>query len=66
MNPVFIIEKNGEYLVGVPYTDTLMIRFSVSKYDAAQFHRRRTARKVASRVGGHVMIFDPLTGDLWE
>lgn len=39
MMEVFIITKNGGYLVGVPYTDTLMVRWSVSKYDAAQFHQ---------------------------
>ena len=64
MHPVVIITKNGGYLVGVPYTDTLMVRWSVNKYDAAQFRRRRIARRVADRVGGRVVIFNPLNGNI--
>ena len=64
MMEVFIVTKNGGYLVGVPYTDTLMVRWSVNKYDAAQFHRRRSARRVADRVGGRVVIFNPLNGNI--
>ena len=58
----FIIAKNGEYLVSVPYSDTLVIRWSNSKYDAARFWRRSTAVKVANRVGGRLVTFDTLTG----
>ena len=58
----FVIRKDGEYLVGVPYTDTLMIRWSTSPYDGVRLHRRSTARKIADRVGGTVMEFNPLTG----
>ena len=58
----FIVIKNGEYLVSVPYTDTLVIRWSNSKYDAARFWRRATAVKVANRVGGRVLEFNTLTG----
>lgn len=58
----FVIRKDGEYLVGVPYTDTLMIRWSTSPYDGVRLHRRSTARKIADRVGGMVAEFNPLTG----
>lgn len=62
-NPVkFIVIKNGEYLVSVPYSDTLVIRWSNSKFDAARFWRRPTAVKVANRVGGRVLEFNTLTG----
>ena len=57
-----IIRKNGEYLVALPYSDTLMIRWSTSPYDAARLHRRSTAKKVADRVGGTVAEFNPLNG----
>lgn len=59
---VFVIRKNGEYLVALPYSDTLFIRWSNSPYDGARIHRRRTAKTVADRVGGIVAEFNPITG----
>jgi hypothetical protein len=59
---VFIIRKGNEFLVGIPYTDTLCERWSISPYDAAQTHRRSTAHKIAKRVGGTVAEFNPITG----
>lgn len=59
---VLIIRKNGEYLVALPYSDTLFVRWSNSPYDGARLHRRSTAKKVADRVGGIVAEFNPLTG----
>ena len=59
---VLIIRKNGEYLVGLPYSDTLMIRWSTSPWDGVRLHRRSTAKKVADRVGGIVAEFNPVTG----
>ena len=58
----FIIVKNGEYLVAVPYSDNPFVRWSNSKFDAARFWRRSTAVKVANRVGGRVLEFNPITG----
>lgn len=58
----FIIVKNGEYLVSVPYSDTLFVRWSNSKFDAARFWRRSTALKIANRVGGRVETLNVLTG----
>ena len=62
MGTVFVIRKNGEYLVALPYSDTLMIRWSTSPYDGARLHRRSTAKKIAARVGGIVAEFNPITG----
>ena len=62
MMDCFIVRKGNEYLVAVPYTDTLVIRWSVSKFDAVQFWRRSTARKVADRVNGEVVTLNRLTG----
>lgn len=64
-NTVFLIRKNGEYLVALPYSDTLFIRWSTSRFDGVRIHRRSTAKKVAERVGGIVTEFDPLTGRAW-
>ena len=61
---VLIIRKNNEYLVALPYSDTLMIRWSTSPYDGAQLHRRSTAKKIADRVGGIVCEFNPLNGSV--
>ena len=61
-NSVFVIRKNGEYLVALPYSDTLFVRWSNSPYDGARLHRRSTAKKVADRVGGLVAEFNPITG----
>ena len=56
----------GGYLVAVPYTDTLMIRWSGSPWDAWWTKNRRVARKVARRVGGGIALFNRLTGDIRE
>ena len=58
----YVIRKNGEYLVGIPYTDTLMIRWSISPYDGIRIHRRSTAKRIANRVGGIVAEFNPING----
>lgn len=56
----FIVIKNGEYLVGVPYKNC--VRWSASRYDAARFYKREFALKVANRVGGRVEIINTITG----
>ena len=58
----FVIRKDGEYLVGVPYTDTLITRWSTSPYDVVRLHRRTIAKRIADRVGGTVAEFNPLNG----
>ena len=58
----FIVTKNGEYLVAAPYADTLMVRWSNSKYDGYRMKRYRLAKMVATRVGGRVVEFNTITG----
>ena len=61
---VLIIQKCNEYLVGVPYSDTTFLRWSTSPYDAYRMERRRIAKRVAERVGGVVVEFCPITGNV--
>ena len=61
---VLIIRMGNKYLVGLPYTDTLMIRWSSSPYDAYPMHRKRIAKKVAEMVGGEVVCFNPILGEI--
>ena len=59
---VYIVRNGTEYLVGVPYTDTLVLRWSTSPYDSCPIHRLRIAKRIAERVGGEVVRFNPITG----
>ena len=58
----YIISRDGEYLVSVPYSDTLVVRWSNSKFDAYRFWRYSTARRVADMVHGRVNVLNTLTG----
>lgn len=58
----FIVRDGKQYLVGMPYTDTLVLRWSTSPYDACPIHRRTIAKRVADRVGGKIAEFNPITG----
>lgn len=58
----FIIVKNYQYLVGVPYVDTKAVRWSVSRSDAMRFRVREDALKVANIVGGRVEEINTITG----
>lgn len=60
----FIVESGGAYLVAVPYTDNRVLRWSSSKYDAARIEDHKTADMIAKKVGGVVVVFEPLTGRL--
>ena len=60
----FIVRRGTQYLVGLPYTDTLCLRWSTSPYDSYKMSRRTTAQKVAHRVGGEVCRFNPVTGKI--
>ena len=59
-----IVCRGNEYLVALPYTDTLCLRWSTSPYDSYLMKRRSTAQKVARRVGGDVCLFNPVTGEI--
>lgn len=54
-----IIRKNSEYLVGyVVFSDEL--RWSVSPYDAWKTRDREEAAEVARKVGGVMVLFNPI------
>lgn len=54
-----IIQRNGEYLVGriIFSTD---LRWSISPYDAWRTRDKAEAEQVARKVGGIVMLFNPV------
>lgn len=62
---VLIIKRGDEYLVGVICFST-GLRWSISKYDAWTTRRREDAERVASAVGGTVMLFNPIVNQIRE
>ena len=58
-----IIRKNGEYLV-----DRILgskdLRWSNYTYEAYRTRNKEKAEKIARKVGGITMLFNPVTGDL--
>ena len=58
-----IIQKDNEYLVGVVY-GTTELRWSWSPWDAWITRRRDHAERVADRVGGVPVLFNPVAGQL--
>lgn len=56
---MLIIKRGDEYLVGVICFST-ELRWSKSKFDAWTTRRREDAERVASVVGGTVMLFNPI------
>ena len=58
-----IIRKNSEYLVGfIVYTKEL--RWSTSPYDAWKTRDREKAAEVARKVGGVMVLFNPIAGQM--
>lgn len=56
-----IIRRGNEYLVGkVVFSNEL--RWSISKWDAWNTRDMRKARKIAERVGGVPVLFNPIVG----
>ena len=56
-----IVRRGGEYLVGyIVYTHEL--RWSLSKWDAWSTRDLEKARRVARRVGGVPVLFNPIAG----
>lgn len=54
-----IIRKDGEYLVGtICYSTDL--RWSGSPYDAWKTRRKEDAERVARKVGGEMVLFNPI------
>lgn len=62
---VLIIKRGDEYLVGTICFST-ELRWSISKYDAWTTRRREDAERVASAVGGTVMLFNPIVNQIRE
>jgi len=58
----YVIRRDGEYLVSLPYEDTLCVRWSVYRFDAYKFWRYSTARRVADLFNAGVYVLDTLTG----
>lgn len=54
-----IIRKDGEYLVGTILYST-DLRWSWSPYDAWRTRRKEDAERVARKVGGEMMLFNPI------
>lgn len=54
-----IIRKDGEYLVGVILWST-DLRWSGSPYDAWMTRNREAAERVARKVGGEMVLFNPI------
>lgn len=55
-----IVEKNGEYLLGL----WGFPRWSNSPYDAWHTRTKADAIRVAWKLGGHLMLFNPIAGQL--
>jgi hypothetical protein len=60
-----IIEKDGEYLVGTILFST-DLRWSASPWDAWITRRREQALRVAEKVGGNRILFNPVAGQIRE
>ena len=58
-----IIRKNGEYLVG-RILGSKDLRWSNYAYEAYRTRNKEKAEKIARKVGGITMLFNPVTGDL--
>ena len=54
-----IIRKDGEYLVGTILYST-DLRWSWSPYDAWRTRRKEDAERVARKVGGEMVLFNPI------
>lgn len=60
-----IIQRENEFLVGTILFST-DLRWSKSPWDAWITRRRDHAIKVANKVGGEMMLFNPVAGQLKE
>lgn len=62
---VLIIRKGNEFLVGTICFST-DLRWSISPWDAWATRERRQAETVAGKVGGTVMLFNPVAKQIRE
>lgn len=63
-NERYVIQKENEFLMGMPYDDSMFCRWSASPYDGYQSKSFNTAIRVAKQLGAKVMVFNKLTGDV--
>lgn len=54
-----IIRKDGEFLVGTICYST-ELRWSIYEYDAWRTRRKEDAERVARKVGGEMVLFNPI------
>ena len=57
-----IIRRKGEYLVGTILYST-DLRWSISPWDAWRTRKPEDARRVAEKVGGEIVLFNPVSGE---
>lgn len=62
---VLIIRREGQYLVGY-VMGTTILRWSISPWDAWATRNRVMAQMVAGRVGGEILLFNPVAGQMKE
>ena len=60
-----IVQRGSQYLVGTILYST-DLRWSDSPWDAWSTRDREKADRVARRVGGELMLFNPVAGQLRE
>lgn len=58
-----IVRRGSEYLVGY---SGVFLRWSSSTYDAWRTRDKRAAQRVADKVGGLLVLFNPITGQTRE
>ena len=63
-NERYIVQKGKKFLMGKPYDDSAFCRFSSSPYDGWQSRNFNECIVIAKQIGGKVMLFNRLTGDL--
>jgi hypothetical protein len=54
-----IVRRGNEYLIGY---SGVFLRWSGSTYDAWRTRDKRAAQMVADKVGGMLVLFNPITG----
>jgi len=56
------VGRREEYLVALPYPDTLTLRWSDSPWEGCPIKHGSEARRLARRVGGKAVLFNSATG----
>jgi hypothetical protein len=60
----YVIKKGSLFLMGCPYDDSAYIRYTENKYDGYRDRSFNRQLRIARAVGGKVMRFNYLTGQL--